>query len=57
MTTDPRIHTVEPAPGPDGTAEMAALGITCVPVDVFHYKGFRYNNLSDALAEARRDRA
>ena len=35
--------------------EMAELGITRVPVDYFHYQEFRYANLKDAIAQARRD--
>lgn len=35
--------------------EMTELGITRVPVDSFHYKEFRYSQLADAIAEARRD--
>ena len=37
--------------------EMTELGITRVPVDYFHYKEFRYSQLADAIAEARRDEA
>jgi hypothetical protein len=33
---------------------MAKYGITCVPVDYFHYGSFRYTNLADAVAEAKR---
>jgi hypothetical protein len=33
---------------------MAKYGITCVPVDYFHYGSFRYTNLEDAVAEAKR---
>lgn len=34
--------------------QMAAYGITRVPVDYFHVGEFRYSNLEDAIAEARR---
>lgn len=34
---------------------MARHGITRVPADQYHYKAFRYSNLGDALAQARRD--
>jgi hypothetical protein len=34
--------------------EMARYGITCVPVDYFHYNGSRYASLANALAQARR---
>jgi hypothetical protein len=36
-------------------AEMTARGISCVPVDYFHYKSFRYTRLEDAIAQANRD--
>jgi len=34
--------------------QMAAYGITRVPVDYFHVGKFRYSNLDDAIAEAKR---
>lgn len=34
---------------------MARYGITRVPADQFHYKSWRYSNLSDAVAQAERD--
>jgi len=39
---------------PDGSS-MATYGITRVPVDYFHYREFRYTNLKDAIAQAKRD--
>ena len=36
--------------------EMANHGITHSIVDVFHVDGFRYSNLSDAIAQAKRTR-
>lgn len=42
------------AVGPQATDEMAKHGITRVPVDYFYYGGFRYTNLEDAVAEAKR---
>jgi hypothetical protein len=33
---------------------MARYGITRVPVDYYHYGTFRYTNLDDAIAEAKR---
>jgi hypothetical protein len=33
---------------------LANYGITRVPVDYFHIGGFRYTNLEDAIAEAKR---
>jgi hypothetical protein len=44
-TTDPGSHAIE---------AMAKHGITCVPVDNFRYGGYRYTNLQDAIAEAKR---
>ena len=34
--------------------EMAKYGITRVPTDYFRYKEYRYTNLDDAIAEAKR---
>jgi hypothetical protein len=39
-----------------GTEEMAKYGIIRVPVDYYLYGGFRYTNLEDAVAEAKRQR-
>lgn len=36
--------------------QMAFYGITRVPVDVFHFREFRYSNLEDAVAEATRQK-
>jgi ribose 5-phosphate isomerase RpiB len=36
--------------------ELAQLGISCIPVDTFHYREFRYTNLHDAVAQATRDK-
>ena len=33
---------------------METYGITRIPVDYFHFGGFRYTNLKDAVAEAKR---
>lgn len=38
----------------DGNDEMLKYGITRIPVDYFHYQGFRYTALKDAVAEAKR---
>lgn len=35
--------------------EMARYGIVLVPVDYFHYGKFRYTNLKDAVAQAKRE--
>ena len=39
----------------DAAQAMTKYGITRVPVDVFYYKQYRYSNLSDAIAQAKRD--
>lgn len=39
----------------DESELMARCGITRVPVNQYHYKGWRYSNLADAIAQARRD--
>jgi len=35
--------------------EMEKFGITRFTVDYFHYREFRYTNLKDAIAQAKRD--
>ena len=35
--------------------QMDNYGIARVPKDSFHYREFRYTNLQDALAQAKRD--
>ena len=39
---------------PDAVAEMTKYGVTRVPADVFLVGGYRYTNLQDAIAEAKR---
>lgn len=36
---------------------MEAYGIARVPVDYFHWNGYRYGSLKDAVAAARRAEA
>ena len=43
-----------PAPDLEAAEEMLKFGITQVPVVYFHYKEFRYTNLKDAIAQAKR---
>ena len=43
-----------PACGADADEEMKKYGITRIPVDYFHYGEFRYTNLKDAIAQAKR---
>ena len=50
----PDIDKSDPAMSLDLGAELAKYGITRVPVDYFHFRGFRYTNLKDAIAEAKR---
>ena len=40
----------------DQKAELKKYGIERVPVDYFHYRQFRYTNMDDAIAQARRDK-
>lgn len=47
----------DPAMSPEAAKEMARYGITRIPVDYFHYREFRYTNLEDAVAQAKRQRA
>jgi len=53
MTTQ-RTDETHQANTSDTKQEMAKYGITCVPVDYFHLGDFRYTNLKDAVAEAKR---
>jgi hypothetical protein len=47
---------INPAIDPVTAESMAQYGITRVSVDYFHYKGFRYTNLDDAIAQAKRQK-
>ena len=40
---------------PETRQEMNKYGIIRVPTESFHYREFRYSNLQDALAQAKRD--
>lgn len=53
MTTSKRKNQ-RPAARPAVRDEMAKYGITRVPVDYFHYEQYRYTNLADAVAQAKR---
>lgn len=49
---------IDPSQNPTDTHEldlMARLGITRVPTEQFLYKSYRYTNLVDAIAQAKRD--
>ena len=43
--------------GPAVAEEMLKFGITRVSIDHFHYKDFRYTNVKDAIAQAKRQQA
>lgn len=55
MTTEFGRETV-PGDGPEMQKEMAEHGITRTLVDCFHYGEYRYTNLKDAVAQAKRDK-
>jgi hypothetical protein len=40
--------------GSEAVEEMAKYGITCAQFTQFFYGGYRYTNLADAIAEAKR---
>lgn len=44
-----------PALSPEARQEMEKYGIVRVPADSFRYREFRYTNMQDALAQAKRD--
>jgi hypothetical protein len=48
------VNASTPAPSPKTAEELAKFGITRVPVNYFYYGGYRYTNLEDAIAEAKR---
>jgi hypothetical protein len=51
----PAKHREEsPTVGQDITEDMVKYGITRVPTDYFYYKEYRYTNLDDAIAQAKR---
>jgi len=35
-------------------ADMQRYGITCIPINYFHFRGFRYTDVKDAMAQAKR---
>lgn len=43
------------APNDGDKSLMERYGIIRVPVDTFRYRNFRYTNLKDAVAQAKRD--
>jgi hypothetical protein len=43
--------------GAEVAEEMLKFGISRVSIDHFHYKDFRYTNVKDAIAQAKRQQA
>ena len=43
--------------GPEVAKEMLRFGIARVSISHFHYKDFRYTNVKDAIAQAKRQQA
>lgn len=52
----PPIGQLPPTIPDDPATAMESYGIECVPIDYFHWNGFRYTSLKDAIAAARRAR-
>jgi hypothetical protein len=52
--TSTDVKEASPALSPEAAEDMAKYGITRVPIDCFHYGDFRYTNLEDAVAQAKR---
>ena len=48
----------DPSEPDEATAakQMALYGITRIPADQYRYRDYRYSKLSDAIAQARRDK-
>ena len=46
-----------PSLSPEAAEEMAKYGVVRVPVDYFYFGKFRYTNLADALAQAKRQKS
>jgi hypothetical protein len=44
-----------PALSVEARQEMDRYGVVRVPADIFCYREFRYTNVQDALAQAKRD--
>lgn len=51
---EPNAHNTGKTDETVSKGTMIKYGITNVPVDCFHVDGFRYGNLSDAVAQAKR---
>ena len=46
-----------PSLSPEAAEEMAKYGIVRIPVDYYYVGKYRYTNLEDALAQAKRQKA
>ena len=55
--TDATQGAVAHAQTQESLEEMARFGISRVPADWCRFRSFRYTNLKDAIAEAKRQRA
>ena len=53
----PEVQETKPQNNFPDEREMKKYGINRIPVDYFHYREFRYTNLADAIAQAKRDEA
>ena len=56
MELDTKLENQAEASTLEYEAEMAKYGITHSAVNYFHYKDFKYTNLNDALAQAKRSK-
>lgn len=54
MTSADR-KNVNPTAKREAADELAKYGITRVPNHYYHYKEYRYTNLADAIAQAKRE--
>ena len=52
--TSTQLREESPTIGRDIAEDMVKYGITRVPTDYYYYKGYRYTNLKDAIAQAKR---
>ena len=55
--SDAAMHGPRHAKTQEELEETPRLGIARVPVDWFHFREFRYTNLKDSIAEAKRQEA
>ncbi len=54
MPAENQVH-VRPAESSEDTADMTKYGIIRTPVDYFYLGKYRYTDLKDAIAQARRE--